>query len=92
MRKVSMVMWSELVAATSGRYAASGRIEKRRILDELVAVSRTRSITIGACYSRPRFCPTVLSVGSEAGRSGNNNGSLAEAIQHGMSQSANQTG
>ncbi len=35
---------------------------------------------------------TLLSVGSEAGMSGNNNGSLAEAIQQGMSQSANQTG
>jgi type IV secretion system protein VirB10 len=35
---------------------------------------------------------TVLSVGSEAGMSGNNNGSLAEAIQQGMSQSVNQTG
>ncbi len=35
---------------------------------------------------------TVLSVGSEAGMSGNNNGSLAEAIQQGMSQSINQTG
>ena len=35
---------------------------------------------------------TVLSVGSEAGMSGNNNGSLAEAIQQGMSQSINQAG
>lgn len=35
---------------------------------------------------------TVLSVGSEAGMSGNNNGSLATAIQQGMSQSVNQTG
>jgi type IV secretion system protein VirB10 len=35
---------------------------------------------------------TVLSVGSEAGMSGNNNGSLAEAIQQGTSQSINQTG
>ena len=35
---------------------------------------------------------TVLSVGSEAGISGNNNGSLAEAIQQGVSQSVNQTG
>jgi type IV secretory pathway VirB10-like protein len=35
---------------------------------------------------------TLLSVGSEAGMSGNNNGSLAEAIQQGMSQSINQTG
>jgi len=35
---------------------------------------------------------TVLSVGTEAGMSGNNNGSLAEAIQQGMSQSINQTG
>src|SRR6516164_1702795 len=35
---------------------------------------------------------TILSVGSEAGMSGNNNGSLAEAIQQGMSQSINQTG
>jgi type IV secretion system protein TrbI len=35
---------------------------------------------------------TVLSVGSEAGMSGNNNGSLAEAIQQGLSQSINQTG
>lgn len=35
---------------------------------------------------------TVLSVGSEAGMSRNNNGSLAEAIQQGMSQSINQTG
>ena len=35
---------------------------------------------------------TVLSVGSEAGMSGNSNGSLAEAIQQGTSQSINQTG
>jgi type IV secretion system protein VirB10 len=35
---------------------------------------------------------TLLSVGSEVGMSGNNNGSLAEAIQQGMSQSVNQTG
>jgi type IV secretion system protein TrbI len=35
---------------------------------------------------------TILSVGSEAGMSGNNNGSLAEAIQQGTSQSVNQTG
>ena len=35
---------------------------------------------------------TVLSVGSEAGMSSNNNGSLAEAIQQGVSQSVNQTG
>jgi type IV secretion system protein TrbI len=35
---------------------------------------------------------TILSVGSEAGTSGNNNGSLADAIQQGMSQSFNQTG
>jgi type IV secretion system protein VirB10 len=35
---------------------------------------------------------TVLSVGSEAGISGNNNGGLAEAIQQGVSQSVNQTG
>jgi type IV secretory pathway VirB10-like protein len=35
---------------------------------------------------------TILSVGSEAGMNGNNNGSLAEAIQQGMSQSINQTG
>src|SRR6202008_2686074 len=33
---------------------------------------------------------TILSVGSEAGMSGNKNGSLAEAIQQGMSQSVNQ--
>jgi type IV secretion system protein TrbI len=35
---------------------------------------------------------TVLSVGSEVGISGNNNGGLAEAIQQGVSQSVNQTG
>ena len=35
---------------------------------------------------------TILSVGSEAGTSSNNNGSLAEAIQQGVSQSVNQTG
>lgn len=35
---------------------------------------------------------TVLSVGTEVGMSGNNNGSLAEAIQQGTSQSINQTG
>jgi type IV secretion system protein VirB10 len=35
---------------------------------------------------------TLLSVGSEAGMSGTSNGSLAEAIQQGMSQSVNQTG
>ena len=35
---------------------------------------------------------TVLSVGSEAGMSSNSSGSLAEAIQQGMSQSVNQTG
>ena len=35
---------------------------------------------------------TILSIGSEAGMSGNNNGSLAEAIQQGLSQSVNQTG
>ena len=35
---------------------------------------------------------TVLSIGSEAGMSGSNNGSLAEAIQQGMSQSFNQAG
>ncbi|MGH7090581.1 MAG: TrbI/VirB10 family protein [Stellaceae bacterium] len=35
---------------------------------------------------------TLLSVGAEAGMSGNNNGSLGEAIQQGMSQSINQTG
>ena len=35
---------------------------------------------------------TILSVGSEAGMSNNNNGSLAEAIQQGLSQSVNQTG
>jgi type IV secretion system protein VirB10 len=35
---------------------------------------------------------TVLSVGSEAGMSGNNNGALAETIQQAMSQSINQTG
>ncbi|MBN8977815.1 MAG: TrbI/VirB10 family protein, partial [Rhizobiales bacterium] len=35
---------------------------------------------------------TVLSVGTEVGMSGNNNGSLAEAVQQGMSQSINQTG
>ena len=35
---------------------------------------------------------TVLSVGSEAGMSGNSNGSLAQAIRQGMSQSINQTG
>ena len=35
---------------------------------------------------------TILSVGSEAGMSGNSNGSLAEAIQQGASQSINQTG
>jgi type IV secretion system protein TrbI len=34
----------------------------------------------------------ILSVGTEAGMTGNNNGSLAEAIQQGMSQSINQTG
>ena len=35
---------------------------------------------------------TLLSVGSEAGMSGKNNGSLAEAIQQGASQSFNQIG
>jgi type IV secretion system protein TrbI len=35
---------------------------------------------------------TILSVGSEAGVSGNNGGSLAAAIQQGMSQSFNQIG
>jgi type IV secretion system protein TrbI len=35
---------------------------------------------------------TILSIGSEAGISGNNNGSLAAAIQQGVSQSVNQTG
>lgn len=35
---------------------------------------------------------TILSVGSEAGISANNNGSLAVAIQQGMSQSINQAG
>lgn len=35
---------------------------------------------------------TILSVGSEAGISANNNGSLAVAIQQGMSQSVNQAG
>lgn len=35
---------------------------------------------------------TILSVGSEAGISANNNGSLAVAIQQGMSQSVNEAG
>jgi type IV secretion system protein TrbI len=35
---------------------------------------------------------TILSVGSEAGVSGNNSGLLAAAIQQGMSQSFNQVG
>jgi len=35
---------------------------------------------------------TILSVGSEAGISANNNGSLAVAIQQGLSQSINQAG
>jgi type IV secretory pathway VirB10-like protein len=35
---------------------------------------------------------TILSVGSEAGMSANNNGSLAVAIQQGMSQSVNEAG
>ena len=35
---------------------------------------------------------TLLSVGTEAGMSGNNNGSLAAALQEGFSQSINQTG
>jgi type IV secretion system protein TrbI len=35
---------------------------------------------------------TLLSVGSEAGMNANSSGSLAEAIQQGMSQSINQTG
>ena len=35
---------------------------------------------------------TILSVGSEVGVSGNNTGSLAEAIQQGASQSFNQAG
>ncbi|HTW51784.1 MAG TPA: TrbI/VirB10 family protein, partial [Stellaceae bacterium] len=35
---------------------------------------------------------TILSVGSEAGVSGDNGGSLAAAIQQGMSQSFNQVG
>jgi hypothetical protein len=39
MRKVSMAMREELVAATSGRYVSSGRIEKKQILDEFVAVT-----------------------------------------------------
>lgn len=34
-----MAMRAELVAVTSGRYAASGRPEKKRILDEFVAVT-----------------------------------------------------
>ncbi len=38
------------------------------------------------------FLSTILSVGSEAGMSSNSNGSLAEAIQLGMSQSINQAG
>jgi type IV secretion system protein TrbI len=38
------------------------------------------------------FLSTILSVGSEAGVSGNNGGSLAAAIQQGMSQSFNQVG
>lgn len=38
------------------------------------------------------FLSTILSVGSEAGMSGNNNGSLTQAIQQGVSQSVNQTG
>jgi hypothetical protein len=39
MGKVSMAMREELVAATSGRYLAAPRDEKRRILDEFVAVT-----------------------------------------------------
>lgn len=39
MRKVSMGTRAELVAATHGRYAGASRPEKRRILDEFVAVT-----------------------------------------------------
>ncbi len=35
---------------------------------------------------------TILGIGSEAGMNGNNNGSLAQAIQQGVSQSLNQAG
>src|SRR5271167_657380 len=39
MRNVSMAMRDELVAATSGRYRDASRDEKKRILDEFVAVT-----------------------------------------------------
>jgi hypothetical protein len=39
MRKVSVAMRAELVAATSSRYRTSDRFEKKRILDEFVAVT-----------------------------------------------------
>jgi hypothetical protein len=40
MRQVSMTTRDELVAAIAGRYAWSGRLEKGRILDEFVAVTK----------------------------------------------------
>jgi len=38
-RRISMGTRTELIAAISGRYRASSRVEKGKILDELVAVS-----------------------------------------------------
>ncbi|MFW7269277.1 ISNCY family transposase [Gluconacetobacter sp. Hr-1-5] len=39
MRRVSMATRDEIVAALRGRYAKSGRIDRRRILDEFTAVT-----------------------------------------------------
>ena len=40
MRQVSVMTRDELVAAIAGRHAWSGRLEKGRILDEFVAVTK----------------------------------------------------
>jgi hypothetical protein len=38
-RRISMGTRTELIVPISGRYRASSRVEKRKILDELLAVS-----------------------------------------------------
>ena len=54
---------------------------------------RTRSIIIGASYSRRRLLSTLLGVGAELGSgAGNGDNAVIQALRRGAGDSLNQTG
>ena len=82
---LSMVGFGQLRAVAGG--SRNHTTENRSVGGSIPPLGISPFFPDGGPLFKAAILSTLLSVGSEAGMSGNNNGSLAEAIQQGMSQS-----